>query len=240
MGEYDHGRIKLAIESMVLLAALVLGALWPDGLTRFFTSPFFGINLLHLLWFFAVLLLLRRFVPRWNRKTSSGKIFGVNYVPVQKPSPVRQAKLVAYKSRMDKGAVRSAVYWGLVIVGTGLAYRVGVLNRLWLFEETMFFIFMDQFCVTVWCPFKWLITNKCCKTCRINNWGYFMAFSPLIWVPSFWTYSILFLSVAVVVQWEVLFHRYPERFYEGYNEVLTCKGCVNKCSRRFRQDAGVA
>jgi hypothetical protein len=240
MGEYDHGKIKLAVQGAVLLCALLLGACRPDELTRFFTSPLFGITPSYVLWSLAILVLLRRFVPGWNRKISSGKVFEVNYVPVRKPSPVRQAKLVAYKNRIDRGAVKSAGYWGLVIVGTGLAYRFGVLNRLWLFEETMFFIFMDQFCVTVWCPFKWLITNKCCKTCRINNWGYLMAFSPLIWIPSFWTYSILLLSAAVVVQWEVLFHRHPERFYEGYNEVLTCKGCPNKCSRRFRQDVGAA
>jgi len=91
---------------------------------------------------------------------------------------------------------------------------------------------MDEFCATIWCPFQAIIDNKCCNTCRINNWGYIMAFSPMIFIPSFWTYSILFLSILAIVQWEYLYHRHPERFFELYNAGLMCKNCVKKCKKR--------
>ncbi len=56
--------------------------------------------------------------------------------------------------------------------------------------------------MTVFCPFKWLAGGKCCSTCRINNWGYLMAFSPSF-VQSFLT-SIVALSIIVAIQWEYL------------------------------------
>jgi hypothetical protein len=233
MGEYDHGKTKLAVKGAVLFFTLLLAVLKPDVLSSFFTYPIFFANVFHIIWVLTVLVLLRRFVPQLNKKVSTGKIFEKNYVKVGKPAPSKQVKLIAYTRKLDRGAVKSALYWTLVIVAMGLVYRLGLLNKAGLFVMVIFFIFMDQFCVTVWCPFKWLIRNKCCKTCRINNWGYFMALSPLIWLPSFWTYSVLFLSAAVIGQWEMLFRKHPERFYEGYNAILVCKNCTTKCSRRL-------
>jgi hypothetical protein len=232
MGEYEHGKVKLIVKGLVLCIALMLALFRPEVLSRFFMFPIFSLNTFHLVWLLTLLILLKRFIPRMNTKISSGKIFEKNYVAAGGLRSSSLGKLIAYKRKMDHGALKSAFYWTIVIVAMGPLYYMGLLNRVGLFVVVIFFIFMDQFCVTVWCPFKWLIRNKCCKTCRINNWGYFMAFSPLIWVPSFWTYSILLLSLAVVVQWEVLFNRHPERFYEGYNTILICRNCVTKCSRR--------
>jgi len=59
-----------------------------------------------------------------------------------------------------------------------------------------------------------------------------MAFSPMIYIPSFWTYSILFMSAATLIQWEFLYLRHPERFYEQYNANLMCKNCKRKVCKR--------
>ncbi len=237
MGEYDHGITKLIWKGVVSLGTILLAWFRPDLLIAFFTFPLFGFRVYHVLWLLCIIILLKRLMPGMNRKVSSGKIFQRHYVKAGDPTPSKEEKLLAYTRKIDSGAVKSAFYWGIVIIGVGIAHRYGIWNQMWLIDMVMFFVFMDQFCVTVWCPFKWIVRNKCCKTCRINNWGYFMAFSPFIWIPSFWTWSILLLSVAVLVQWEFLFRKYPERFYEGYNSTLTCRNCRAECGRRRVQPA---
>ena len=130
---------------------------------------------------------------------------------------------------MNVGAIKAGLYWVLAVLFVGLLYYTEVLNTMWLMLTVVFFIFMDQFCVSVWCVFKWIIGNKCCNTCRINNWGYLMAFSTLIYVPSFWTYSVLIMSAIVVIQWEYLAAKHPERFFELYNINLQCRNCDGIC-----------
>ena len=53
-----------------------------------------------------------------------------------------------------------------------------------------------------------------------------MMFSPYIFIPTFWTYSLVLLSLVILVQWEYLHHRYPERFSEVSNLNLLCSNCV--------------
>ncbi|MBA4417187.1 MAG: hypothetical protein C0392_04660 [Syntrophus sp. (in: bacteria)] len=171
-------------------------------------------------------------IPRFNRKISSGKIYKKHYADRGITTPAKEEKLRAFRTRTNRGALLTALYWTIVILVTGALYYVHLFRKLDIFLVVIFFVFMDQFCTSVWCPFQWLIGNKCCNSCRINNWGYLMAFAPLLYLPSFWTYSILFLSAALVVQWEYLFHKFPERFFELYNANLMCKNCGKKCASR--------
>jgi hypothetical protein len=232
MGDYSYGPSKLALKGGVFLLSLGLALFYPDSLRRFFTYPLSFFCTFHVFWLIVILVLLKRLRPKWNSKISSGKIFEQHFLQAGIDTEAKRAKLDDYKRRMDRGAIKTALYWTAVIVAMGLLLLYGVLNNLALFEIAVFFIFMDQFCVTIWCPFEWIINNKCCESCRINNWGYFMAFSPLTFIPSFWTYSILFLSVVIIVQWEYLYHRYPERISELYNANLMCKNCQTKCEKR--------
>ena len=220
---------KLSIKGGVLAISLVLSICCPHILVRFFTYGIFSLKVYHILWFLTVLVLIKRLIPRMNPKINLGKIYARNYIQVGADSNAKQKKLIDYIKKMNFGAVRSAVYWTLLVLDIGFWYISGLLDPVWLIIIVIFFIFMDQFCITVWCPFKAIIQNKCCSTCRINNWGYLMAFSPLIFIHSFWTYSILFLSVIIFVQWEYLYYKHPERFYELYNTRLMCKNCANKC-----------
>ena len=102
------------------------------------------------------------------------------------------------KRKADSGALRSGLYWIFLLLVMWMWRYVGILPDVWLYVIVLFFIFMDQFCISVFCPFQWLMQNKCCNTCRINNWGYCMAFSPLIFIHTFWTYSIVFLSFVTI------------------------------------------
>jgi len=233
MGTEHHGGIKLLIKGLITALILVLAIWRPEILVGTFTYQILFLKIYHVIWAMIMWLLIKRMVPRVNSKISMGKIFEKHYSAASAGDSARhekfQAKLADYTHRMNVGAVKTAIYWLLAVLFVGLLFHTGVLNRMWVILTVVFFIFMDQFCVSVWCVFKWIIGNKCCNTCRINNWGYLMAFSTLVFVPSFWTYSVLAMSVIVVIQWEYLYARHPERFYELYNTNLQCRNCDGIC-----------
>ena len=226
------GRVKLAVKGLMLVLCLLISLRDPDLLAGFFTRRIAFFNVYHLFWLAVVLVLLKRMAPGLNRKVTSGKIFADNCVPGMARTPDREERFRSYIEKVNRGALKTAVYWVLVILVTGGLYYLDVFGTAGLFIVVVFFVFMDQFCVTVWCPFEWLIGTKCCNSCRINNWGYLMAFLPLVYFPSFWTWSVVLLSGAVVAQWEYLFYKHPERFFEEYNACLMCRNCPAKCGKR--------
>lgn len=73
--------------------------------------------------------------------------------------------------------------------------------------------------------------NKCCGTCRIYNWDFAMMFTPLIFVGGFWSWSLVALSLGLLVNWEVRYKMHPEWFYEQTNQSLTCVNCQEKLCR---------
>jgi hypothetical protein len=89
-------------------------------------------------------------------------------------------------------------------------------------------------CILFFCPFQtWFLKNKCCSTCRIYNWDYAMMFTPLFFVRRAYAWSLLALSVLLLVRWEITFYRHPERFSENTNEYLECRNCTEKlCSHK--------
>ncbi|HEY3276417.1 MAG TPA: hypothetical protein VGJ94_07330 [Syntrophorhabdaceae bacterium] len=224
--------VKLCIKGMILLACLVVAAINPRFLNAFFAYRIAFFNVYHLFWLAIVLILVKRMTPSLNKDISSGKIFRRHYGAGRERTPAAEKKLASYVGKINRGALRVAFSWALVIAATGLLYYFRVFGPLGIFMVVLFFIFMDQFCVTLWCPFEWIIGNKCCSACRINNWGYLMAFAPLLFIPSFWTLSVAALSVAVVVQWEYQYHAHPERFFEFYNEKLLCRNCSRRCPKK--------
>jgi hypothetical protein len=217
---------KLITKGLLFLIALVIVSFNSHTLLAVLTYRLTFFKVFHIFWLIVVLLLLKRLFPSLNRKLSSGKAFARHFSPRQLDAQRREERLGAAKGQADRGAFQSAVYWLLVVAAIGVLRAAGVFDLAWLIVITLFFVFMDQFCVSVWCPFKWLTKVKCCNACRINNWGYAMAFSPLLFYPSFWTYSLVVLSLIVVAQWEYLYLRHPGRFFESSNEKLLCKHCI--------------
>ena len=225
------GKKEFWVKTGVLIFVGLIGIFRPDVLASFFTFPATGpVRVYHVLWALTVFILIKRMIPRFNKKISSRKIFGDFYDPAEGITPKRDEKLIRLKAMADRGALKSGFYWLLLLADMALWRMVGMFNDTWIYITVLFFVFMDQFCVSVFCPFKWLAQSKCCSTCRINNWGYIMAFSPLIFIPSFWTWSIIAVSIVVVIQWEYLYYRHPERFFETHNAALMCRNCVVECT----------
>ena len=83
-----------------------------------------------------------------------------------------------------------------------------------------------------WCPFRvFLMKNRCCATCRIFNWDHVMMFSPLLVIKGFFTWSLFFTSLVLLIRWEITIIKHPERFWEGSNAILRCTNCQDKICR---------
>jgi len=127
-------------------------------------------------------------------------------------------------------AIKVALFWLVVLILIATLYHFNVIGTLLLYLISTFFIFMDALFINFWCLFRKLITgSKCCNTCRIHNWGPTLAFSPFVFIPTFWTYSVLLFAFFILTQWEYLHWKHPERFYEITNINLQCQNCIKKC-----------
>ena len=55
-----------------------------------------------------------------------------------------------------------------------------------------------------------------------------MMFTPLFFIDRPYTWTLLALSFALMVKWEIVFYKYPERFSETTNGYLGCANCTEK------------
>ena len=95
----------------------------------------------------------------------------------------------------------------------------------------LFYFASDFICVMFFCPFQsWMMKNRCCRTCRIFNWGAIMIEVPMImhiilFGPSFYSVTLAILGLIVFLKWEITLMVHPERFFEMSNAYVSCKTC---------------
>jgi hypothetical protein len=223
-------RLKFAFRSGVLLLAVGIALIDYEFLSIFFYYRIGFIRVYHILWGLLMFDMIQVCIPSLNNYVSCGKLFAKHFQPSNASSI--GIHLEAITNRSNKGAIRSAVFWTIIMVIIGSLYYNGVIDKGGLLLIGIFFYFSDQFCINVWCPFRaWLAKSKCCNTCRIYNWGHFMIVSPMIFIGSFWTISLVIASLLILLQWEWQHYRYPERFSEQTNDKLKCQNCMKaQCS----------
>ena len=83
-----------------------------------------------------------------------------------------------------------------------------------------------------------VMKNRCCTVCRIYNWDFAMMFTPFIFIPNGYTWSLLAMSLLLLARWEITVHRYPERFSDRTNANLTCANCKEKLCHHKKQLQG--
>ncbi|MBQ9794567.1 MAG: hypothetical protein IJW34_06440, partial [Clostridia bacterium] len=54
-------------------------------------------------------------------------------------------------------------------------------------------------------------------------------------IPDFYTYSILALALLLLLYWEIIAFRHPERFAEETNGCLSCANCKEKLCHHKKQ-----
>ena len=190
-------------------------------------------TLLHIIWIIWTVSMIMQVVPTRNLVSiGSQKQFGVHYIDTEIPYCPDTLKHHIKQSGLD--AIKVLLLWLALTAVIGVLKKASVIdNRLLLVIITVFYV-CDLICVLFWCPFKeWIMKNRCCNTCRIFNWDYFMMFLPGIFCKGFFTISLLAMSLITLAIWEIYNMKYPERFWEGSNDAIKCRNCTEYlCGRR--------
>ena len=116
----------------------------------------------------------------------------------------------------------------------GALYFTGIIDKGILILIAIVYSICDIICILYFCPFQtWFMKNRCCTTCRIYNWDFAMMFTPLVFIPSLYTYSLLGCAVLLLLRWEITYRLHPERFSVLTNKCLDCSRCEEKlCSHK--------
>ena len=189
---------------------------------------------LHLLWAIWVVDMFLQIVPIKNKvPVGSQKLFANHFRPIR--DKINHEALRSYIVATTKAAYKVFILWCLLIVGIGLLYYWGIIDKIALFMISVLFYVCDLICVLIWCPFRLIMKNRCCTTCRIFNWDHLMMFSPLIFTNGFFTSSLLIMSVIAWLVWELCVMMYPERFWDHSNAALQCSECTDKLCTQYCQ-----
>jgi len=184
---------------------------------------------LMVIWAVYAMEMVLRFFPSDLESMGCQKQFRRNYIPVPNAPPPD-------RGRLDRGVVLVLLSWIGLNAIFGALYLTGVIDWAILLLISLLYGICDMVCILFFCPFQtWMMKNKCCGSCRIYNWDYAMMFTPLLFVPALYTWSLLALAVLLVVKWEVQYARHPERFDEVTNAALRCENCPEKLCHHKKQ-----
>lgn len=172
-----------------------------------------------LIWLCFSIEMILRFFPSNLESMGCQKQFAKNYKPTNK-----QAKLTSWKSTLIV-----FIAWFVLNLVIGILYFMNIFDAGILFLISLAYSVCDMICILFFCPFQtWFMKNRCCVTCRIYNWDFAMMFTPFLFIPSFYTWSLLLISLLLLGYWELMVRRHPERFMEQTNACLSCKNCEEK------------
>ena len=192
------------------------------------------LNILHFLWFIWVVDMFLQIIPIKNKVAlGSQKLFANRFQPIREK--INYEALKNYVVTTTKAAYKVFIIWGLLIMGIGILYYNTIIDKIWLFMISVFFYVCDLICVLIWCPFRLLMKNKCCTTCRIFNWDHLMMFTPLTYIGGFYATSLVVIAFLAWLVWELCVMLYPERFWEKTNLSLKCSECTDKLCTQYCQ-----
>ncbi|MCL2218246.1 MAG: hypothetical protein FWB91_14680 [Defluviitaleaceae bacterium] len=183
--------LKLAFRTVLLVAAVVLFAA-----DLFQTS--LGDALILAFWTALAAEMLHRLIPGKHYKKS-----------------------ISNPARLHKGAALSALAWLVITAGVLLTlYFLDALTPVAVLIIALAYAVSDMIFIIFFCPFqKFFMKNRCCETCRIHDWDYFMMCAPLILFPSVFSISLFVLSAAVLLRWELSLPR---------DKSPNCKQCKSR------------
>ena len=191
-------------------------------------------HILHILWFVWVCDMIVQIIPIKNTVAlGSQKLFANRFQPILEK--INYKALKNYIVSTTKAAYKVMNLWILLIAVIGAFYYFNIINKVWLFMISVFFYVCDLICVLIWCPFRLIMKNKCCTTCRIFNWDHLMMFSPLIFIGGFYSISLVVMALLAWLVWEACVMLCPERFCEMTNASLKCIKCTDKLCTQYCQ-----
>ena len=231
---------RFVYRCLVLLALILLCIFRPQTAeiiegTALFASFHWTHLFLYFLWGVWIFDMLFQIIPSKNMYAmGSQKVFCRNFSPCAR---CEQVDRKALRKRYTKEALKVWCFWGPLTLTLALVWflwlkPMGAYWFLLLFVGT--FYVCDLICVLFWCPFRvWFMKNRCCTTCRIFNWDHFMMFTPFLFVPGVYSWSLAGLAVVIYIIWEIQIYTHPERFTDACNDTLKCKNCTDHLCGKF-------
>lgn len=218
---------KFALRIIIFATVLGLYLTHRSMLEGFVNQPFFyRVTPLHVVWALFMGLMVSHLVPNNRLSMAWRKARGNTYRPVE---GYDRLALLEYVQDQNVKAWRVMLLWLSFNAVFGVLYLTGVIGAGDLVMLTVFFFLSDYICILFFCPFQTgIMKNKCCINCRIYDWGHFMMFTPMLFIKNFFSWSLFFTSVVVLIHWEMQYSKHPERFWSGSNRTLQCGTCQER------------
>ncbi len=224
---------RFVVRGIILALCTVAFFCYPDMFDILGENSFFkSFSPFHILWLIWMFDMVCQLIPVKNHiPLGSQKLFLDRFKPIKEK--INYKALRNYVISTTKSAYKVFILWIILILIIGVLHRFGILNDSMLFMISVMFYVCDLICVLFWCPFRLIMKNKCCTTCRIFNWDHLMMFTPMLFIDGFFSRSLLLTAIAVWVVWELCFMMYPERFWENSNAALKCSECTDKLCTQY-------
>lgn len=220
--------LKLAFRVLLFVSALVL---YIVNRVEGSELPFGEIGAHPVFWAFwwiclAAGMILRLF-PSKLETIGCQKQLKRNYVPISDEKP----SLTSWHATFTL-----TVCWIALNLVFGVLYFTDVFDAGILMLISFAYGICDIVCILFFCPIRdWFLKNKCCADCRIYNWDYAMMFTPFIFIPHPYTWSLLGMSLVLLIVWEIMYKLHPERFAKNTNGSLACQNCKEQPCRHKKR-----
>ena len=226
---------RFVFRCAVLLMTILLYILAPGQFEILRGFSFFSrFSVFHILWIFWMVDMILQLCPcRHYWPLGSQKFLKTSFQPMV--DRINREGLLEYIKKCNRDTLLIGTVWAAIIIVIGALYFfTSLVDQSMLLVISVFFYVCDIVCVLFWCPFRlWFMKNRCCTTCRIFNWDHMMMFAPLIFIPGFYTWTLVIAAFVVFFVWEATFAIHPERFWDGTNAALQCSNCTDQlCGKR--------
>lgn len=226
--------VKFVIRILVFLGVFTLYIMDKEQMMTLLTTPVLaGISLMHVLWIMFMVMMVLHIFPLEKVTMALKKAEPEPYKEVEGYS---ELELHQFVQQQNARSWIVMLVWLIFNAVFGALYVFEIIGIPDMIMLTVFYFLCDYICILVYCPFQHLIMkNRCCVNCRIYDWGHFMMFTPMLFVQNFFSWSLFFTSCVVLIRWEVIYARHPERFWSGSNKTLQCANCEDKTCQLKRK-----
>jgi hypothetical protein len=216
---------RLIYRSILFILALAVYIYLRIDRSSFTLWDFVSTPPMFIVWGSFMIEMIFRFFPSKIESPGCQKQFKKNYHPTGRTD---------IQIHDNNAVMIVALIWIVFNALIGGMYMLHWIDNAILILIALAFSMCDMICILFFCPFQtWFLKNRCCSSCRIYNWDYAMMFTPLFFIPHWYTWTLLGFGVLLVIRWELAVWLYPERFSENTNEYLACKNCTEKlCSHK--------
>ncbi|MBO5228816.1 MAG: hypothetical protein J6B39_07475 [Lachnospiraceae bacterium] len=219
--------VKFAIRIVIFIFMAVMYIKDKALMYDLMTPPvWMGITPVHVLWLvFMVMMLLHIFPP----KEVTMALRKADKEKYEEQKDYSELELLKYVQDQNVKAWKVMLVWLSFNAVFGILYLFKIIDNADLLMLTVFYFLSDYICILLFCPFQTgIMKNRCCVNCRIYDWGHFMMFTPMLFIKNFFSWSLFFTSCVVLIKWEIIYAKHPERFWNGSNKALKCANCKDK------------